>query len=396
MFTGIVRETGEIISKEQSPEGATFEVRCREIFPDLRVSHSVSIDGVCLTVVERGEASFKVQAVPETLRLTNLGDRQVGDAVNLEPAARLSDFLGGHLVQGHVDGRGEVVSVRPEGNSQVFRFAAPPQVLNYCVMKGSIAVNGVSLTISGLGPGYFEVTIIPHTSEITNFGILKVGDLVNLEADVISKYVESHVRRVVGAITIVALLSASVLGGSLPVRSQSVLVYQQVVAKKERPFILRVARFHPDAFLEWESTTAQGTVHLHKKAVEGGRRFCLERLFEPGVDNESSDTMTVWLSRRAYRELTEKGAARIDFNSLPLRLWIVEKRAFRLSVDKKPVEVQSFAAEDDRKNRWRLLEDPDNPLLLEYETPHFRQYLKSITTTAWPGLRWIKSMPPVK
>ncbi|MGH9338008.1 MAG: riboflavin synthase [Acidobacteriota bacterium] len=195
MFTGIIREKSTINQKRQSKEGAEFEVGSGKIAQELEIGGSISIDGCCLTVTELESNYFKVTATPETLRLTNLGDRRPGDQVNLELAARLSDFLGGHLVQGHVDETGELSSITQEGNSMIFRFHASGQILRYCVLKGSIAVNGVSLTVSNLNSDSFEVTIIPHTYEVTNFSSLKVGDRVNLEADIISKYVESHVRR---------------------------------------------------------------------------------------------------------------------------------------------------------------------------------------------------------
>ena len=198
MFTGIVRETGEILELTESEDGAVFRFTCGELLNDLALGHSISVDGVCLTVVEKYEDSVTVEVTPETLRKSNLGIRKVGDQLNLEPALRSFDFLGGHLVQGHVDGTGIVESVRVEGNSSVYRITLPAEVARYCVMKGSITLNGISLTISALGEGYMEVTIIPHTLEVTNMSGLKPGVPVNLEADVISKYVESHVLRCLG------------------------------------------------------------------------------------------------------------------------------------------------------------------------------------------------------
>jgi riboflavin synthase len=171
---------------------------CGEILDDLELGHSVSVDGVCLTVAGKFHNSVSVEATPETLRKSNLGSRRVGDQLNLEPALRSFDFLGGHLVQGHVDATGTVESIRTEGNSWVFRISVPPEVARYCVKKGSVTLNGISLTISGLEEEYFEVTIIPHTMEVTNMSDLKPGASVNLEADVISKYVESHVKRCLG------------------------------------------------------------------------------------------------------------------------------------------------------------------------------------------------------
>ncbi len=396
MFTGIVRETGQIVDKRLDQSGATFEVRCQEIFDGLEIGHSVSIDGCCLTVIAKGNQSFKVEATPETLRLTNLGEKEAGDVVNLEPAARLTDFLGGHLVQGHVDGTGSVQSICPEGNSKVFRFSAPAAVMHYCTMKGSVTVNGVSLTISGLGADYFEVTIIPHTWEVTNFGTMKPGEKVNLEADVISKYVEAHVRRVLGGAAAVLLMISTVLAGSIPNPSQTTLIYHNVVAKRETPFVVRVARFQPDIFLEWESSSHQGTVHMHRKAVTEGRRFALDRLFEVGVDTDSPDVTVLWLPRSVFAELLKNGGASIQFNGLPMKLKVLGEETFALNVDKRSQEVAAVRIEDERKNVWVFHKDEQNPLLLEYTTPHYRQYLKSIMTTSWPGLKWIKKIPPVK
>ncbi len=194
MFTGIVQETGRIASLHSSAEGVTFRLQAGRLGTLLEVGHSVSVDGVCLTVTRKGADWVEVDATPETLRRSNLGAKGKGDLVNLEPPLRLSDFLGGHLVQGHVDATGRVESIREEGNSWIFRFAASAEILRYCVLKGSITVNGISLTISGLGLDYFEVAIIPHTWEVTNLSKLDAGDSVNLEADVISKYVESHIQ----------------------------------------------------------------------------------------------------------------------------------------------------------------------------------------------------------
>jgi riboflavin synthase len=198
MFTGIVRETGEIVEQRTSEDGVTFRFKCGSLHAALGLGHSISVDGVCLTVTQKGEDWVEVDATPETLRRSNLGKREVGEQLNLEPSLQVSDFLGGHLVQGHVDATGEVLSIRPEGNSVIFRVGAPEVVRKYCVFKGSVTLNGISLTISELGADYFEVAIIPHTLEVTNMSDLAVGDVVNLEADVISKYVESHVQRHLG------------------------------------------------------------------------------------------------------------------------------------------------------------------------------------------------------
>ena len=188
-----------VASIEKSPDGAVLRLGCQEVWKFLEIGASVSVNGVCLTAERIEEGFFQVTATPETLRCSNLGELEAGHVVNLEPSMRLEDFVGGHLVQGHVDAAGRLLSIRPEGNSHIFRFQAPDDILRYCVMKGSIAVDGVSLTISTLGSSWFEASIIPYTLQVTRFSVLREGDLINLEADLISKYVESHVERILKA-----------------------------------------------------------------------------------------------------------------------------------------------------------------------------------------------------
>ncbi len=196
MFTGLVREVGRISSIETTDEGSELVIESRKVGELLEIGASVSINGVCLTVEEKEGREFRLTATPETLRRTNLGELLPGAPVNLEPSLRPSEALGGHLVQGHVDATGTVAEMRVEGNSRVVRITAPRSVLVHCVQKGSISVDGVSLTISGLDDEGFEVTLIPHTVDVTRFSSCGVGDRVNLEIDIISKYVESHVQRI--------------------------------------------------------------------------------------------------------------------------------------------------------------------------------------------------------
>ena len=397
MFTGIVHETGEIIEKTHSAEGAAFEIRCSDLCPALAIGHSISVDGVCLTVSGKGQESFKVEMTPETLRCTSLAQSDSGDQVNLEPAATLSDFLGGHLMQGHVDRTGKLLSIRPEGNSKVFLFSAPQEILRYCTVKGSIAVNGVSLTISSLNLDSFEVTVIPHTLKVTNFGRLEVGDVVNLEADIISKYVESHMKRLFSTWTAIFLLSSTLLlANSFPLEPNTVLVYQNCSGNQRNPFVLRLARFQPDVVLEWESVRHQGTLHLYRQAVEEGHKFTFIRLFEVGVDMESKDVMTVWLSERIYRKLIDTGTSKIKLNNLAVRMSVRGEGVYRVNIDETEREFPAIYVDDDRNGSWTFHKDPENPILLEYETPHFRQYLKSVSTTSRNKLRWIKDIPPVK
>ena len=396
MFTGIVREMGEIVGKEQSAAGATLKISCRKIFSRLKLGDSVSVDGVCLTVSEKGSGILQLEATPETLRCSNLGTRKAGDRVNLEPATKWSDLLGGHLMQGHVDGVGTVVEIRPEGNSHILRFQAPPDLLRYCALKGSIGINGVSLTISGLNSDSFEVAIIPHTMEITNVSLLKVEDQVNLEVDMISKYVEIHVRRLLGIVAAIFLSSHLLMGDGLTLRPNMVLVYENEIKETRSQFVVRLARYRPDVFLEWESKSFQGTLHLYREAVEDARKFSFARLFENGVDMESSDVMTIWLSERMYEDLIRDGRAKIKSNQLWLKMRLEGEGTFRLTVDQEVREISVVRVRDDREQHWSFHKDPRNPILVEYVSPYLRRYLKTASTGSTNNLRWIKQLPPVK
>ena len=406
MFTGIVQDMGTILAKEQSEDGASFEIGSGKVLADLKPGDSISVDGVCLTVAEKKKGVIRLELTPETLRCTNLGECRPGDQVNLEPSAKLTDFLGGHLVQGHVDLTGEVLAITPEGNSKVFRIAAPADILRYCTLKGSITVNGVSLTLSALDSESFDVTIIPHTIKVTNFQRLEVGDRVNLEADMVSKYVESHVsqyleshvRRLLGLFTGFFFLSSTLLFGSdFALGPKSILVYSnQSRQQKEAQFVVRLARYRPDILLEWESRTDQGTIHLHRKAISKAGRFTVSSLFEVGVDVESSEVMTLWLSEKVYRDLTEKGEARIALNRSPITLTLKDEGTYSLTINKQLEEIPVIHVEDNRKGFWTFHKSGENPLLVEYVTPYFHQYLKTVSTDPSNKLRWIKELPPVK
>jgi len=186
MFTGIVRELGTVASFD----GSRLVVAAAGTAAGAAVGDSVAVAGICLTVVERDEAGLAFDVVPETLSRTALGRLEPGSGVNLEPSLRVGDQLGGHVVQGHVDAVGGVRSVKPEGDGRRLWIDAPESVLAYCVEKGSIAVDGVSLTIAGFDDEGFEVALIPHTLAVTTLGALEPGDAVNLEADVLGKVVE--------------------------------------------------------------------------------------------------------------------------------------------------------------------------------------------------------------
>jgi len=191
MFTGIVRERGRVASIEPEGNGVRLEIAAPETATALAVGDSVSVSGACLTATAVVNGTFSVTAVAETLSRTTLGRLDTGGEVNLEPATRAGDPLGGHFVQGHVDAVGRVASFE-DGR---LRIEAAPEILRYCVEKGSIAVDGVSLTIAGLCDGAFEVALIPHTLEVTTLGALVPGDEVNLEVDVLAKYVEKLIDR---------------------------------------------------------------------------------------------------------------------------------------------------------------------------------------------------------
>ncbi len=190
MFTGIVRERGSVLSVDGSEDGARLRISAPQAAAQAGIGDSISIAGVCLTVVAIDDGKVEFDAVAETLRRSSLGRLRAGDSVNVEPALRVGEPLGGHYVQGHVDGVGRVRAVEPEGDSVQVSVDAPAEVLRYCVEKGSIAVEGVSLTITGVEDDGFGVALVPHTLAETTLGALRPGDEVNLEADVLAKYVE--------------------------------------------------------------------------------------------------------------------------------------------------------------------------------------------------------------
>ena len=189
MFTGLVEEVGRVWRPEAG-EMARLGVSAGRAAEGTHVGDSVSVNGVCLTVSELDGGTLTFYAMPETLRRTALGGLAEGSPVNLERAMRPADRFGGHIVQGHVDGVGEVLAVRPEGEAEIWELGAPEAVLRYVVEKGSICVDGISLTVVSVREGSFTVSILPQTRANTNLGELGVGDRVNLEADVIAKYVE--------------------------------------------------------------------------------------------------------------------------------------------------------------------------------------------------------------
>ncbi len=190
MFSGIVEEMGVIKSFVPGLAGARLSILAGTVLKDLQLGESVSVSGACLTAAEVGETDFSVDVSVETLDVTTLGTLTAGAAVNLERALKLNGRLGGHLVTGHVDGTGILRERTQAGNTLLLTMEVPEPVLRYCIPKGSITVDGVSLTINGVLENGVSVAIIPHTAKVTTLGIKQPGDAVNLESDLIGKYVE--------------------------------------------------------------------------------------------------------------------------------------------------------------------------------------------------------------
>ncbi len=190
MFTGIIEEAGKVIS---APAGH-LTIGASTVMPEMKHGDSISINGVCLTITAFDASSFSVDTMPETLQRTNLGLLRPGDPVNLERPVALGGRLGGHLVQGHVDATGTVASVIRDGETRLLGFEAPAEVMRFTVPKGFIAVDGISLTITEKDMDSFRVSVVDYTQKHTTLGSKQVGDLVNLEADIIAKYVEQLTR----------------------------------------------------------------------------------------------------------------------------------------------------------------------------------------------------------
>jgi riboflavin synthase len=190
MFTGIVEELGEIVAIEHGADSAVLRVRGPLVTRDATPGASIAVNGVCLTVVEHDGETFSVDVMAETLRRSSLGSLQAGAKANLERAMAASDRFGGHIVQGHVDGTAKILDRVPGDRWEIVQFTLPADLSRYVVEKGSITVDGVSLTVSAITDDTFSVSLIPTTLELTTLGHKAIGDLVNLEVDVIAKYVE--------------------------------------------------------------------------------------------------------------------------------------------------------------------------------------------------------------
>lgn len=194
MFTGLIEEIGTVRSLARGTVGRLV-VASEKVAAGVEIGDSVSVSGACLTVTSISSGEIAFDAVPETLSRTTLGDLRPGDKVNLESSLRAGEPIGGHFVQGHVDGVGTVESSRSLGESRVIRIGAPGEVLRYVVEKGSIALDGISLTVASCDKSGFSIAVIPHTLEATTLGMKRPGDKVNLEADILGKYVEKMLGR---------------------------------------------------------------------------------------------------------------------------------------------------------------------------------------------------------
>jgi riboflavin synthase len=197
MFTGLIADVGTVETLASGSDGARLRI-ATSLGPEIALGDSVAVDGVCLTATAVDAAGFATEAMNQTLTVTALGAVAAGGRVNLELAMRASDRLGGHIVQGHVDGVGEVAELREDGFARRLRVEVGPELLRYAVDRGSITLSGVSLTIAALGEGWLEVALIPETLERTNLGASEPGDNLNVECDIVAKYVERLVAPFAG------------------------------------------------------------------------------------------------------------------------------------------------------------------------------------------------------
>lgn len=190
MFTGIIEEKGSVLGIRMGEKSARLKLGCNEILSGTKLGDSISVNGVCLTVTAAAENSFEADVMPETMRATNLGHLRPGDAVNLERALSPGGRLGGHIVSGHIDGTGRIIELKKEDNAVWITVEAKPEILRYIIHKGSVAVDGISLTVQHVDDKSFKIAVIPHTRDYTTLQDKKVGYVVNLECDIIGKYVE--------------------------------------------------------------------------------------------------------------------------------------------------------------------------------------------------------------
>lgn len=190
MFTGIIQEMGKIKNIKKSSGKTNFTIESKKVIQNLEIGSSIACNGTCLTVVNLNKNYFEVEAIPETLKLTNLGNLKVGNFINLESSLRLKDELSGHIVLGHIDSMGRICKIKSEGDSILITIEFPKNIGKYITYKGSIAIDGISLTIANVTAKNFTVALIPHTLEVTTLKEIKIGDKVNLEIDVVARYLE--------------------------------------------------------------------------------------------------------------------------------------------------------------------------------------------------------------
>lgn len=190
MFTGIVEELGLLRAVRSGADSARLIIEAKKVLEDIRLGDSIAVNGVCLTAVSVGDGVWAADVMAETLKKSNLGALKAGDRVNLERALRLSDRLGGHMVSGHIDGVGTITRLEKRDIATLVTIRAPAEVMRYIISKGSVAIDGISLTVVDFNPESFQVSLIPHTARLTTLGFKREGDTVNLEGDLIGKYVE--------------------------------------------------------------------------------------------------------------------------------------------------------------------------------------------------------------
>lgn len=194
MFTGIIEEVGRIKAISRSSQDISLEIEAKKVLEDVKLGDSIAVNGTCLTVTSFTENSFTVDTSPQTLRMTSLGSLTPGSIVNLERALALSDRLGGHIVSGHVDGLAKLTKIKAEGRSKLYYFSVPKDIYSFLIEKGSVTLDGVSLTIAGLVADGFYISLIPHTLAQTSLEDMKLGQEVNIETDMIGKYVKKFVE----------------------------------------------------------------------------------------------------------------------------------------------------------------------------------------------------------
>lgn len=193
MFTGIIEEVGTIANIKQSSNSSVLNIAAKKILSDVALGDSISVNGICLTVTSFSATSFTVDVMPETMKSTSLRSLKIGSPVNLERAVAANGRFGGHFVTGHVDGIGKIIAKRPVENAVYYDISAPKELLNYIILKGSIAIDGTSLTVFGVSEQSFTISLIPHTLSETILGVKEVGDVVNIECDMLGKYVERFI-----------------------------------------------------------------------------------------------------------------------------------------------------------------------------------------------------------